>query len=321
MTDFTASRVGDINQGGTPLELFLKKFSGEVMSIYNNKTVMDGKHLTRNLTSGKSSQFPAIGGISAEYHTPGNQLTGLNVNHAERIISIDGLLVSHAFLANIDEAMNHYEVRQPYAKQMATTLANKYDLYLLKELIKGARASAVVNDGDGGTIITDSNLGSSTESTKVDAIISAIFDAATALDEKNAPEERFLALKPAEYNLLVQKAQSNGFSAIHKDYGGEGSIASGTIMELAGINILKSNQVPQTDTSGSDTYHGVDASTTVGTVWCPEATGAVKLMDLSSEAQYDITRQGHFMVSKMACGFGWLRPECCVELRTADPAV
>lgn len=319
MTDFSASRVGDVNQSGTPLELFLKKFSGEVMAIFNNKTVTDGKHLTRTIESGKSVQFPAIGGIDAEYHTPGTQLTGLNVNHAERVIQIDGLLVSHAFIASIDEAMNHYEVRGPYAKQMGTTIANKYDLYILKELIKGARSSAVVSDGDGGTVIEDSNLGSSTESTKATALVNALYDAAAALDEKNAPEERFVALKPADYYTLVKEAQTNGFSAIHKDYGGEGSIAQGTIMELAGIKILKSNQVPQTDTSSSDSYHGVNASTTVGQVWTPEGAGAVKLKDLSSEAQWDITRQGHFMVSKLAAGFGWLRPECCVELRTATP--
>jgi len=321
MADANVSRIGQVNQAGDELSLFLKKFSGEVMSIFNNKTVTDGKHQTRSLSSGKSAQFPMVGGIDAEYHTPGAQLTGLNVNHAERVISIDGLLVSHAFLAQIDEAMNHYEVRAPYSKQMGTTIANKYDLYVMKEIIKGARASAVVDDGDGGTVIEDSNLGSSTTSTKVDAIVTALFDAATALDEKNAPEERFVALKPNDYNLLVKEAQSNGFSAIHKDYGGQGSIATGTIMELAGINILKSNQVPQTDTSSSDTYHGVDASTTIGTVWTPEAVGAVKLIDLASEAEWDISRQGYLMLSKMAAGFGWLRPECCVELRDGDPTV
>lgn len=54
MTDFSASRVGDVNQSGSPLELFLKKFAGEVLAIFNNKTVTDGKHLTRSIESGKS---------------------------------------------------------------------------------------------------------------------------------------------------------------------------------------------------------------------------------------------------------------------------
>jgi hypothetical protein len=31
------------------------------------------------------------------------------MGHNERVISIDGLLISDAFIANIDEAMNHYD--------------------------------------------------------------------------------------------------------------------------------------------------------------------------------------------------------------------
>jgi len=55
MADANPSRIGQINQSGDELSLFLKKFSGEVMSIFNNKTVVDGKHQTRTLTSGKSA--------------------------------------------------------------------------------------------------------------------------------------------------------------------------------------------------------------------------------------------------------------------------
>ena len=106
MSNANVSRLGDINQGGSPLDLFLKKFAGEVLAKFLGQTVMDGKHLVKTITSGKSAQFPAVGGIGAEYHTPGTELLGLNVNHNERVIPIDGLLVSHAFLANIDEAMN-----------------------------------------------------------------------------------------------------------------------------------------------------------------------------------------------------------------------
>jgi adenine/guanine phosphoribosyltransferase-like PRPP-binding protein len=44
----------------------------------------------------------------AEYHTPGAELTGGEVKHAERIITIDDLLVTHKSIANIDEAKNRH---------------------------------------------------------------------------------------------------------------------------------------------------------------------------------------------------------------------
>jgi hypothetical protein len=49
----------------------------------------------------------------------------------------------------------------------------------------------------------------------------------------------------------------------------------------------------------------------------PQAMGTVKLMDLSSEMEYDIRRQGTLMVSKMAVGHGILRPECIYEIKKA----
>ncbi len=321
MADASAIRLGEnVNTSTNATELFLKKFAGEVLAKFQGKTVMDGKHLTRTIESGRSAQFPAVGGIDAEYHTPGAELTGLNVEHAERVINIDGLLLSHAFIANIDEAMNHYDVRSIYSNQMGNRLALKYDFNVLREIVKGARSNALVDSDDatphGGTIIEDSNLGSSTDDTKAQALVDAIYNAAEALDEKDAPEDRFAVLKPAEYYLLVKNMQSNGFSAISSEIGGEGSFAAGNVMAIGGVTILKSNQVPTTDTS-SDSYHGVNASTTKGVVFTPEAAGTVKLMDLATESEYDIRRQGHLMVAKMAEGHGWLRPNCCVEMRTA----
>jgi hypothetical protein len=320
MTDAIVSRLGDLNQGGSdPLQLFLKKFSGEVLALYEQKTITKGKHLVRTIQSGKSAQFPAVGGITAEYHSPGTELTGLGVNHAENVITIDGLLVSHAFVAEIDDVMNHYDARSIYARQMGQTLANKYDVNILKEIVNGSRQRALVDDGDGGTTIENSDLGNSTDATKVQAFVDTLFAAAQALDEKNAPEERYCALAPADYYALVKTVQTNGFSVVNKDYGTQGSFADGNVIKIAGINILSTNNLPTTDTSGSDSYHGINASTTKGIVWCPEGAGTVKLMDLSAETEWDIRRQGWLMVAKMAVGHKYLRPECCVELRTGNP--
>jgi len=49
----------------------------------------------------------------------------------------------------------------------------------------------------------------------------------------------------------------------------------------------------------------------------PQAIGCVQLMDVASEAEYDIRRQGTLMVSKMAVGHGILRPECMIGITAA----
>ena len=54
---------------------------------------------------------------------------------------------------------------------------------------------------------------------------------------------------------------------------------------------------------------------TVGIVSHPSAVGTVKLLDLATESEYDINRQGTLFVAKYAMGHGVLRPECAIELQ------
>ena len=44
------------------------------------------------------------------------------------------------------------------------------------------------------------------------------------------------------------------------------------------------------------------------------AVGTVKLLDLATESEYQIERQGTLFVAKYAMGHGILRPECAIEL-------
>lgn len=52
MADFTPSRIGADNSGADKLALFLKVFSGMVLSALYRKNVTMDKHLVRTITSG-----------------------------------------------------------------------------------------------------------------------------------------------------------------------------------------------------------------------------------------------------------------------------
>lgn len=318
MANAVPSRLGQINGAGDDRALFLKIFAGEVLTSFARNNIMLERTTVRTIPHGKSASFPVIGRVGAKYHTPGEELVGQPVNHNEVIINIDQLLVADVFIADIDEAMNHYEVRGPYSTEMGRKLAVTMDQNIMKELVKAARRGANVADPGypGGTEIKsdkfkiDAGGAADTEELAL-ALTEGLFAAAQALDENDAPEDqRYAVFSPKEYYALF-----NNLNLIDKSFGGRGSIASGNILEIAGIQILKSNNVPHTDTTGSDPYHGVDASKTVGLVWTPQAVATVKLMDLSMQMEYDIRRQGTLMVARYAVGHGPLRPECAVELK------
>jgi len=311
------SRLGQANLAGDALALFLKVFSGEVMSSYNAKTVMKDRTRTRNITSGKSAQFPAIGRTTASYHTPGAEIVGKTIEHGEKVITIDDLLISDAFIANIDEAKNHYEVRSEYSMQLGAAMAQTYDRNLISMAIKAcatgaADTGAVADQGDALRVA----LGAAP--TTAD-IIASIYDQAARFDNLYIPsEDRYVLVPPSVYYDLVQSDK-----LLDRDYSNpNGSYAMGSVVNVAGFQIVATPNLainhlnagtPDYPDTAADKY-GVDASTTVALCMHKSALGTVKLMDVSSEAEYDIRRQGTLMVSKMAVGHGVLRPEALVEL-------
>ncbi|MDO8839653.1 MAG: phage capsid protein [Parvibaculum sp.] len=317
MSNMTVSPLGQANLAGASDALFLKVFGGEVLTAFNETEVMSDKHIVRTIEHGKSAQFPATWKANAAYHTPGNQILGANqIRHGERTISIDDLLVADTFIASIDEAKNHYDVRSIYSAQLGAALARAYDTKLLQVAILAARASAVVTGAFGGSAITDADARTNGES-----LAGSIFDAAQVLDEKDVPEnDRYAIVKPAQYYLLAQTTK-----VLNKDWNGAGSYSDGKITRISDIVIVKSNNLPQGVVAGAsgenNTYSGTFTNVAAA-VFQKSAVGTVKLMDLAvqktaDDGDFATMYQGTLMVAKYAMGHGLLRPECAVEVKIA----
>jgi len=150
MANSNPSFLGQINQTGAQDALFLKLFANEVLAAFNTNCLYHEKTFTREISQGKSAQFPAMGRIGAEYHTPGHQLLGLKMGHAERVITIDGMLVSHAFIAEIDELRNHYDIRSQYSRQLGQALAEIYDKHVASTIYQAARSGPTITGEKGG---------------------------------------------------------------------------------------------------------------------------------------------------------------------------
>lgn len=349
------SRAGQINSAGADDALFLKKFSGEILQTFEESNIFKPLHTVRTIENGKSAQFPVTGVASASYHTPGENIAEANdgagnatylsdIKKAEKVITIDKMLLASTFLANIDDVKNHYDIRSVYANELGKALAVRFDTALAKTFIAAARTSAAVTGGKvGGILDVSANaMGDGADSTD-DAVntdptgaelVAALFTAAQKLDENDVPSDgRFAVLRPQEYYKLITGgagALAISTSAVNKDVGGVGSIASGSIPQVAGITIYKSNHIPSTDLSAVTTGDGASSNdvfglsgegyngnftNTLGVVSHSAAVGTVKLLDLATESEYQIERQGTLFVAKYAMGHGVLRPECAIELQ------
>jgi hypothetical protein len=304
----TVLRVGQTNGAGDVDSLFLKVFGGEVMTAFEEANVFLDKQMVRSIQSGKSAQFPATWKVNASYHTPGAEIVGQVSNIAERVITIDDLLIADVFLASIDEAKSHYEVRSVYSTECGRSLAKKLDTNLAQVGVLAARASATVTGGNGGSALTNAAY-----ATDGAVIAAGIFEAAQKLDEKDVSEnDRYAFFKPAQYALMAQTT-----NVINRDWGGAGVYSEGKVLKVSGVSIVKTNHLPSTNVATGPTAYQGDFTQTRGLVMQKGAIGTVSLMDLAVEAAYDIRRQGWLMVAKYAKGSGILRPECSVELKIA----
>ena len=251
-SDLTTSltRPGQLNAANDARALYLKLFSGEMFKGFQRNTIARDLVMKRTLKNGKSLQFIYTGRTTAEYHTPGNAILG-NTDGAppvaEKTITVDDLLVSSAFVYELDETLAHYELRGEISKKIGYALAEKYDRLIFRAISKGARIASPITKANfvepGGTQI-QVGAGSDANDSLVSAnLVTAFYDAAAALDEKGiSGDGRVAVLNPRQYYALIKDV--NGNNLINRDEQGDALQSGNGIIEIAGIKIFKSMNVP-----------------------------------------------------------------------------
>jgi len=269
---------GQSNSAGDKRALYLKLFSGEMFKGFQRNTIARDMIMKRTLTNGKSLQFIFTGRTTAEYHTPGNSILGNSDGAppvAEKTVTVDDLLISSAFVYELDETLAHYDLRGEISRKIGYALAEQYDRKAFRAITKAARqASPITKNGfkePGGTQIklTRSGVTDGTAAYDSTCLINGFYDAAAALDEKGVPQEgRVAVLNPRQYYELIQNVESNGL--INRNERGDALQSGQGIIEIAGIPIYKSMNIPFFGRFG--TKFGTASGTNPG-VTDPGATG------------------------------------------------
>lgn len=327
MADSNPNFPGQDQLAGDTRALMLELAAGEVLTAFASKTIMRDKHESKMLSGGKNFRFPAIWRAGGGYHTPGTEITGRKIPHTEVKVDPDDKLISDVFVSDVDEILNHFDLRQPYTTEMGEFLARKYDANVMRTILLAARGGALFSGDQGGTGIENASF-----DTDANVLIDGFSAAKQALDEKDVPIDSMPVhglLQPAQW-YLVARSDKN----LNADTNGGGSsIKSMTIETLDDIQIHKSNLTPfgEDSTVGNfidDTnddfipaYYRGKFGTTVGAVWTPMAAASAIVQDVSFQTEDQIRKQGALMLARLMVGTRTLRNKCAVELRTgAIPA-
>ena len=275
-TQAQVTKPGANNGGSDRRALYLKLFSGEMFKGFQHNTIARDLLMKRTLKNGKSLQFIYTGRTKAEFHTPGNSILGNSDGAppvAEKTITVDDLLISSAFLYELDETLAHYDLRSEISRKIGYALAQKYDRLVFRAITRGARAASPITKANfvepGGTQIRVGTNNQGSDAYVPASLVNAFYDAAAAMDEKGVSSDgRVGVLNPRQYYELIQQVGDNGL--VNRDEQGTSRQKGNGIVEIAGIKIYKSMNIPFFGNYGtiygsaSATNPGVTSPTNVG---------------------------------------------------------
>lgn len=315
------SNPGQKLSAGDREAFFMKVFSGEVLTAFARNTVMMSRHQVRTIDHGKSASFAVMGRTRAKYLAPGNSLDDQRkkFEHTEKVIAIDGLLTADCLITDIDDAMNHYDVRVEYSRQLGEALAQSADCAIINELANMAAKGATVPEnipdngtgadkvkGTGKSFEFATGLEISQSADYGNKIIEGLLAARAAFTKNYVPMgDRYCLLTPEGYSALIKALMpdSANYQALFDPN-------SGKLQTICGFEVI---EVPHLLNEGVDGKHTLSEEYTAaglqGIVFHRSAVGTVKLKDLAMERARRAEYQADQIIAKYAMGHGGLRPE------------
>ena len=358
-SDLTTSltRPGSLNSGTDSRALLLKLFAGEMFKGFQHETIARDMVMKRTLKNGKSLQFIYTGRTTAEFHTPGNSILGNSDGAppvAEKTVTCDDLLISSAFVYELDETLAHFELRGEISKKIGYALAEKYDRLIFRAITKGARQASPVSKTNfkepGGTQVRVGTSTNDSDAYSSTALVNAFYDAAAAMDEKGVSSSgRCGVLNPRQYYALIQEMGTNGL--INRDVQGTALQSGNGIVEIAGIKIYKSMNIPflakhgvayggttgkvspsnlgdhvgtamgdaRKSVTGLNNNYGnsTDFAKSAGLIFQKEAAAVVEAIGPQvqvTSGDVSVVYQGDVILGRLAMGADFLNPAAAVEL-------
>jgi|TARA_R100001443_G_C3337510_1_gene173748 hypothetical protein len=305
--------------------LYLKLFSGELFKGFQHNTIARDLITKRTLKNGKSLQFIFTGRTKSEFHVPGQSILGNSDQAppvAEVTIQCDDLLISSAFVYELDETLAHYDLRGEISRKIGYSLAENYDRRIFRAVSNAARKASPVSATNyvepGGTQIRVGTNAQASDAYVPASLVAAFYDAAAALDEKGVSGEgRVAVLSPRQYYELIQDVSTNAL--INRDETGTALQSGNGIISIAGIKIYKSMNIPFFGQYGVK-YGGTAGATVPGTT-DPGNTGsfvseATVAMDASTtpNGQKTVNEYGAATEFANSCGLIFQKEAVgCVE--------
>jgi len=292
----------------------LKLFKGEILNAFSNACIGTGLVTTKTISGGKSEQFIVIDTFNDTdvlTHTPGTDLTTTILSTNEKTITVSDKKYIAAFIDVLDQKLEQFDTRSELVQAQGVGVAQKVDKAIFRG-IYDSRLVAPVSGQTASVAVTNTVIASATTpGAKGDAIIEAIGEAQAGLSLNGVPEDgRACVVNSTRQFQIAQSAK-----AVNADYNGgngsNGTIATGKVMSILGVDIYVSNNMPTLEVDG------LTATNLVGMIFTKGIYGVVTALGLTTEVNYDFNKLGYAVNTFYALGMGTLNPSCLAVIKSA----
>lgn len=321
-----------------PLLMFLKVFSGEVLTAFSRASVTNGRFVKRTISNGKAAKFPIVGRTGAKYLKQGENLDDkrTGIPHSEREVNINGLLTSDVLIYDIEDAMNNFDVRAEYSTQLGEALALSADGANLAEVAKMVNLDTSKDEniiGLGKPTKINVGLQDITNDTGLVKLgkdfMAALVRARGSFAKNYVPKgDRVAYVTPDVFSAVLHVLMPNS-----ANYMAIIDPESGTLKNIFGWEIIECPHLTMGGADNVNAFDGLgnayptDGFTTVDNTLAllahRSAVGQVNLKDMALERARRPEYQADQIIAKYAMGHGGLRPEAvgAITMTIADSEV
>lgn len=300
-----AVNIGELGGtgNGTDRQDLFKELYVETLEAYTRSNIGEGLISVMSIPSGKAGEF-IVGeyadGTDHTTHVSGSQISVTDQAFDKRLINIDDLEYVAKRIDSFEEMMAHYPSRTVVTNYMGETMAKFVDRKIFTTVEGAATATGLVSNPVASNVVNAAIASGATSAAKGNAIAESIIEAQAALEVVDNMNPAVCVLDPINYSYLLQSDRM-----VSKDFtDGNGGLDTGKVGMVGGVAIYKSNNLPTT-------------ANLEGLVFTKEAAGMLKLQDLKSEVNYQPDFFADLLSVRLGVGYGTLRPECAVTIKSA----
>jgi len=294
--------LGGTGNGTSRTDLF-KELYVETLEAYTRSNIGEGLISVMSIDSGKAGEF-IVGeyadGTDHTTHAAGTQISVTDQAFDKRLINIDDLEYVAKRIDSFEEMMAHYPTRTVVTNYMGETMAKFVDKKIFTTVETACTTAGKVSNPVASNVVNTVIASATTAREKGNALAESIIEAQAALEVVDNMNDAVCVLDPINYSYLLQSDRM-----VSSDYtSGNGGLDTGKVGMVGGVAIYKSNNLPAT-------------ANLEGLVFTKEAAGMLKLQDLKTESNYQPDFFADLLSVRLGVGYGVLRPECAVSIKSA----